>query len=212
MKHKKPKLVILSAPSGCGKDTIIEKVCEQIPNVGVSVSCTTRDPRHNKKKDRMEEEGIDYFFISEEEFAAKVKAGDFLEYARFNGEWYGTPRDYVENLYAQGNDVIILNIENQGAMQVKAMDPTAVSIFVLPPDAETLRRRLHDRKSETLEEIISRMVRNEEQVKNCYFFDYIVMNDQLDEAVQDVVHIIAAARRKTYLHKELIDQVIASFD
>ena len=121
MENNKPKLFTLSAPSGCGKDAIIEEVCKRLPHVGLSVSCTTREPRFDKKKNRWEEEGVDYFFIDDEAFAEKVRQGGFLEYARFADRWYGTPRAYVEELYAQGNDAVILNIENQGAMQIKAM-------------------------------------------------------------------------------------------
>ena len=211
MENNKPKLFTLSALSGCGKDAIIEEVCKRLPHVGLSVSCTTREPRFDKKKNRWEEEGVDYFFIDDEAFAEKVRQGGFLEYARFADRWYGTPRAYVEELYARGNDAVILNIENQGAMQIKAMDPTAVSIFILPPSAQELRRRLIERATDTMEEIEKRMVENTEQMKIAYAFDYIVMNDVKEEAIQDIVHIIAAERRKAYLHKRLIDQVNATF-
>ena len=211
MENNKPILITISAPSGCGKDAIIEEVCKRLPHVGLSVSCTTRERRFDKKKNRWEQEGVDYFFIGREEFDEKIRQNEFLEYARFTKNWYGTPRAYVEELHARGNDVVILNIENQGAMQIKAMDPTAVSIFILPPSARELRRRLIERAAETLEEIENRMVKNAEQLRMAYAFDYIVMNDVKEEAIEDVVHIIAAERRKAYLHKRLIDQVNATF-
>lgn len=211
MENNKPILITISAPSGCGKDAIIEEVCKRLPHVGLSVSCTTRERRFDKKKNRWEQEGVDYFFIGQEEFDEKIRQNEFLEYARFTKNWYGTPRAYVEELHARGNDVVILNIENQGAMQIKAMDPTAVSIFILPPSARELRRRLIERAAETLEEIENRMVKNAEQLRMAYAFDYIVMNDVKEEAIEDVVHIIAAERRKAYLHKRLIDQVNATF-
>lgn len=212
MKRKHHSLVIISAPSGCGKDTIIKEVCKRLDHIGVSISCTTRPPRKKKETGLFEQEGVDYFFIEKDEFEAKIQQNGFLEYASFNGKWYGTPCDYVDRLRAEGNDIVILNIENRGAMQVKAVDPTAVSIFILPPSAHELRQRLIDRKSETVEEIENRMIQNTEQVKTAYPYDYVVMNDVLEDAIQEVVHIICAVRRRTHLHKELIDQVSATFD
>ena len=110
-----------------------------------------------------------------------------------------------------GNNIIILNIENQGAAQIKATDPTSVSIFILPPSAQELRRRLVDRKSETLEQVEKRMAKGKEQMLMAYAYDYVVMNDDLDAAVEDVVHIISTVRRRTMLNKELIDQINATF-
>ncbi len=134
-----------------------------------------------------------------------------MEYADNKGGLYGTPCAYVEQLQKNGNDIIILNIENQGAAQVKAIDPTAVSIFILPPSVQELRRRLVDRKSETPEQVEKRMVKGAEQMRMAYIYDYVVMNDDLETAVEDVVHIINTARRRTVLHKELIDQINATF-
>lgn len=141
-------LVVISAPSGCGKDTIIEKVCQRLGGIGVSISCTTRDPRP-KSDGSYEKYGVDYFFIGRLEFEDRICQNGFLEYTDGKGDLYGTPRANVEKLRDEGNDIIILNIENQGAAQIKATDPTAVSIFILPPSAQKLRRRLVDRKSET---------------------------------------------------------------
>ena len=203
-------LVIISAPSGCGKDTIIEKVCQRLIGIGVSISCTTRKARQ-KKDGSYEQHGVDYFFMEKPEFEARIREDGFLEYADVKGDLYGTPRTYVEKLISDGNDVIILNIENDGAAQVKAANPDAVSIFILPPSAQELRHRLVDRKSETSEQIERRMAKSTEQMKTAYNYDYVVMNDDLENAVQDVVHIICAVRCRTILHKELIDQINATF-
>ena len=208
--NKASSLVVISAPSGCGKDTIIEKVCQRLDGIGVSVSCTTRDPRP-KSDGSCEQHGVDYFFIKRPEFEECMSKNGFLEHANNKGDLYGTPRAYVEKLRKEGNDIIILNIENQGAAQIKAMDSTAVSIFILPPSAQELRRRLIDRKSETPEQVEKRMAKGKEQMQLAYAYDYVVMNDDLNAAVDDVVHIISTVRRRTMLHKELIDRINATF-
>jgi len=210
MNTEHSNLVIISAPSGCGKDTIIEKVCQHLNGIAVSISCTTRKARQ-KKDGTYEQHGVDYFFIEKPEFEKRICEKSFLEYADVKGDLYGTPCAYVEKLISDGNDVIILNIENDGAAQVKATYPDAVSIFILPPSAQELRRRLVDRKSETPEQIERRMLKSTEQMKTAYTYDYVVLNDDLETAVQDVVHIICTVRRRTMLHKDLIDQINATF-
>ena len=210
MNQEHTSLVIISAPSGCGKDTIIEKVCQHLDGIGVSISCTTRDPRP-KSDGSYEQHGVDYFFIKRPEFEERICQNGFLEYANNKGDLYGTPRAYVEKLRDEGKDIIILNIENQGAAQIKATDPTAVSIFILPPSAQELRRRLVDRKSETPEQVEKRMAKSKEQMQMAYAYDYVVMNEELEAAVDDVIHIICTVRCRTILHKKLIDQINATF-
>lgn len=204
-------LVIISAPSGCGKDTIIEKVCQRIHGVGVSISCTTRAPRP-KSDGTFEQHGVDYFFINRPEFEERIRQHGFLEYADNKGDLYGTPCAYIEKLENDGADIIILNVENEGAAQIKSNNPSAVSIFILPPSAQELYRRLVNRKSETQQQIEKRMVKSAEQMKAAYTYDYVVLNDDLETAVQAVVHIINAVRQRTLLHKALIDQINATFD
>ena len=208
--ERNSSLVIISGPSGCGKDTIIEKVLQRMSGIGVSISCTTRSPR-KKGKNSMEQHGVDYFFVSQEEFAERIRANGFLEYANNKGDFYGTPRDYVEKLYKDGNDIVLLNIENLGAAQVKAIEPTVVSIFILPPSAQELRRRLIGRKTEPMDKVEKRYQKGMEQMQMAYVYDYAVMNDDLDTAVEQVVHILQAVRCRTMLHKELIDRVNATF-
>lgn len=209
--NKISSLVIISAPSGCGKDTIIEQVCQRLDGIGVSISCTTRDPRP-KGNGAYEQHGVDYFFIKHSEFEESMCQNAFLEYANIKGDLYGTPRAYVEELRNAGNDIIILNIENEGAAQIKAVDPTAVSIFILPPNAQELRRRLINRKSETFEQVERRIAKGKEQMRMAYTYDYVVMNEELNDAVEKVVHIISALRCRTMLHEELLDQINASFE
>lgn len=207
----KCSLVIISAPSGCGKDTIIEKVCQRLNGIGISISCTTRKARQ-KKDGSYEQHGVDYFFMEKPEFEARIRENGFLEYADVKGDLYGTPRVYVEKLISDGNNVIILNIENEGAAQVKAANPDAVSIFILPPSAQELRRRLVERNSETTEQIEKRMIKSAEQMKAAYSYDYVVLNDDLEVAVQEVIYIISAVRKRTTLHKALLDQINATFE
>ena len=211
MKNLMAHLVILSAPSGCGKDTIARRVRDRMPEVGIAVSCTTRAPRKDKITGKWEQHGVDYFFISEEEFLARAAAGDFLETAYVKGTWYGTPLSHLRQLDAEGKELIILIIENQGMMQFKAMDPTIPAIFVVPPSAHELKRRLVDRDEKTLEETQKRIEKGKEQMKCGYIYDYVVLNDELEEAIEDVYCIMRAHMKRTRYHKALLDRVNESY-
>lgn len=206
-----PVVAAISAPSGCGKDTIIERVLKRLSGAALSVSHTTRPPR-SKEGGGMEQHGIDYFFVDDAAFAEQVRSGEMLEHAEIHGHLYGTSRAGVRALAERGCDLIILNIETHGAMQVKAADPSAVTIFILPPSAQELRRRLVARSTDEPEDVEKRMGEAPAQVKMAYAYDYIVMNDNLDDAVEEVVHILSAAKRRAYLNKQLIDQVNRSFE
>lgn len=180
---KNISLIIISAPSGCGKDPIIDIVCKRLDGVALSVSCTTRKPRQ-KKDGTFEQDGVDYFFLDRAKFDQSVSENGFIEYAEDNkGDLYGTPCAYIQELKNSDYDVIILNIENQGAVQAKRQYPTAISIFILPPSAQELRRRLVERNSETPEQIEKRMIKSAEQMKAAYSYDYVVLNDDLEVAV-----------------------------
>lgn len=205
-----PVVAVISAPSGCGKDTIIERVLDRLPGAALSVSHTTRPPRP-KEGGGMEQHGVDYFFVDEAAFAEQIRSGEMLEYAEIHDHLYGTSRAGVRAMAERGCDLIILNIETCGAMQVKAADPSAVTIFILPPGAQELRRRLVDRGTDTPEDIEKRMSEAPAQVKMAYAYDYIVMNDKFDDAVEEVVHILRAAKRRIHLNKQLIDEVNKSF-
>lgn len=208
--NRSKSLVIISAPSGCGKDTIIERVCRRLDGVGVSISCTTRPPRP-KTDGTYEQHGVEYFFVGRPEFEEGVSRGGFLEHAEKNDELYGTPREYVEKLFAEGKDVVILNIEDQGMREIRKLEPDAVSIFILPPSAQEVRRRLINRKSEPMEKMERRMADNVLQMPTAHEYDYVVLNDDLERAVEDVIHIISAVRCRTMLHRGLIDRVNETF-
>lgn len=208
MTHRRMTIVI-SGPSGVGKGTICEEIVKRMPDMGVSISSTTRDPRA-KKDGSMEKHGVEYFFVDHETFEQKVQQGGFLEYAYVHGNYYGTSRDYVDSLKEQGKDVI-LEIDMQGAFQVKADDPTALTVFILPPEKRELRERLEGRHSETPESLEKRMKDAKGQMPLAYTYDYVVLNDDLETAVNDVIGIIRAARHRTTLNKENIDRINKSF-
>ncbi|MCR4403813.1 MAG: guanylate kinase [Candidatus Acetothermia bacterium] len=182
-----PRLFVLSGPSGVGKTTIVRAVLERIGNLEFSVSCTTRPPRAGER------EGVDYYFISPQQFAALVRAGQFLEHAWVYGHRYGTPLAEVEQRLQRGKSVL-LDIDTQGAAAVHRRRarlgfPTSF-IFVLPPSREELLRRLEGRKSETVEELRRRLEEAWEQTAAGMWFDYLVINRHLEEAISWVTRLI----------------------
>ena len=212
MDAKRTNLVVISGPSGCGKDTVIRLAREQLQGIGLSVSFTSRDPRYDRSKDRYEVEGVDYFFISSEAFEQRLAQDDFMEHAMHAGKHYGTSASHVAELFAQGNDVVILNIETNGAAQIRALEPTSVSVFIMPPNAQELRRRLRERGSETPEQQEKRYQEGKKQMRLAYSYDYVIVNDDKEAAARELVHILCAVRRRTMLHKAMIDKVNATFD
>lgn len=193
-------LVVFSGPSGVGKGTIMRPFLEENPRVRYSISATTRPPRPG------EENGVNYFFMSKEEFEGLVEEGKMLEHACYSGNYYGTPRDAVEQELAAGNDVV-LEIEVQGAQQVRRRCPDCVSVFVMPPSFQELANRLVGRKTESAEVIANRLAIAKREIDLAYEYDYILLNDQIDEAVHKLAVILEAAKcTATYL-REFIDEV-----
>ena len=188
-------LLIISGPSGSGKGTIVEQLVSEL-GYCVSISATTRNPRPNEK------DGIHYFFKTKEEFEKMIEKGELLEHAAFCGNYYGTPKKYVEEQLESGKN-IILEIEVQGALQVKKKYNDAVLIFTMPPTLTELRRRLEFRGTETKEVIDARINRAEEELEFLPDYDYIVINDTVDEAVKDVDCIVKAERMKCSRNPEL---------
>lgn len=186
---KKGKLYIVSGPSGCGKSTVLREVMAHRRKLYFSVSATTRAPRPGEK------DGVDYHFVTEAEFNAMVGRDELLEHATFVNCSYGTPRGPVEEKMAAGIDVV-LDIETQGARQVKAKMPEAVSVFILPPSLEELERRLRGRGTETDEKIKSRLATAAVELLEADTYDYRVVNDKVAEAAEEILKIMRKNRRK----------------
>lgn len=176
-------LIVVSAPAGCGKTTIIKELRRRRPDIGFSVSATTRPPRPG------DVDGRDYFFVSKPEFEAMIASGELLEYAEYVGNYYGTPRRAVEERLAGGSD-IVLDIEVQGAFQVKAAMPDAVSVFLLPPSFEELERRLVTRGTETAETIAKRLATAKTECARADEYDFRIVNDRVERAVSELEEVI----------------------
>ena len=193
-------LIILSGFSGSGKGTIVSKLMEEYDQYTVSVSATTRSPREG------EQEGVHYFFKTTEDFEKMIRKGAFLEYACYVGNYYGTPEGPVEELLAQGRDVI-LEIEYQGAVQVRSKRSDVVSIFVTPPSIEELERRLAERGTESEDVIRARLERAVEESQHMDEYDYILINDDLDVCTRQLHELVCAQHAKAVLQKEFISQI-----
>ena len=181
--EQKGILMVLSGFSGAGKGTLVKELLKKYDHYALSVSMTTRSPREGER------EGVEYFFTDREHFEETIRRGGLLEYAVYCGNYYGTPRAYVEEQLQAGNNVI-LEIEMQGGMQVKEKFPDALLIFISPPSAKALKERLTGRGTETPQEIEKRLLRAVEEVQYMKDYDYIVVNDNLEEAVDKVNHLI----------------------
>ena len=186
---KRGNLIILSGPSGVGKGTVLSALMKEYDDIHYSVSATTRKPRVG------EEEGNDYYFMSEEKFESLVEKNEFLEWAQVHNNYYGTPKKYVEKNLEQGEDVI-LEIDIQGAQQIKEKYPHGVFIFLLPPSLEELKSRIHRRGTETEKAIQTRMKNAEKEMDKVEDYDYAVVNDQIEDAINKLKSIIIAERCK----------------
>lgn len=193
-------LIVVSGFSGAGKGTLMKRLVEEYDNFALSVSATTRAPRPG------EEDGREYFFLSREQFEKKIAEHALIEYADYCGNYYGTPRDYVERKLAAGRDVI-LEIEIQGALKIKEQYPDALLLFVTTPDAAELRRRLSGRGTETEEVIKKRLRRAAKEAEGIEKYDYIVINDDLETCVRQLHGIIAAARHTPGRNEEFIEKM-----
>jgi guanylate kinase len=193
------KLFVISGPSGTGKGTICDLVAAK-GGVEVSISATTRNPREGEK------DGLSYFFLSRDDFESKIEKGEFLEYAKVYDNYYGTPKRNVEGKLESGKD-IILEIDIQGALQVKKTYPEAVLIYILPPSFEELKKRLIGRGTETEEIVKMRLSRMHGEIAMIGEYNYFVVNRDLDEAVERVRAIMTAEHlRVDKLEKELIER------
>lgn len=198
--ERKGLLIVVSGFAGSGKGTLMKRLVEDYDGYALSVSMTTRNPRPG------EVHGREYFFVSKEEFEQKMDEGGLIEYASYVENYYGTPRDYVEEQMAAGKDVL-LEIEIQGALKVRKRFPDAVLIFVLPPSVEELYRRLKNRGTETEDVIRKRMSRAREEAGVIGKYDYIVINDEIEESVRSLHGLIEAAHRTTGRNEEFIRDI-----
>ena len=192
-------LFVVTGASGTGKTTLVQAALTSIPGLRFSISATTRPPRDG------EEDGTDYHFLDQADFDARVEAGDFLEWARVYGNCYGTLRAQVENAIAQGES-ILLDIDTQGATQVRAAAPGAITIFILPPSLEALRTRLEARATDAPEVIQRRIHEAQLQLGQCANFDYLVVNDHLQSAHDQFQAVLVAELLRAARSPSLIDR------
>ena len=195
-------LLVISAPSGCGKDTVISSVLEKMKNDAyLSVSMTTRGIRPG------EQEGINYYYVTEEEFFRNVNEGNMLEYARYGSNYYGTPVKPVKKLMSEGK-VVILIIEVEGGGNVRKTFPEAVKVFSMPPSMQVLENRLRGRNTDSEQAILDRLEIAKKEMERAVEYDYIVENDKLETAVTDVLAIIRAERLKIKNMKNKLREVV----
>ena len=193
-------LIVVSGFSGAGKGTVMKEIMGQYDNYALSISATTRKPRAG------EEEGREYFFKSTEEFEKMIAKDELIEYARYVDNYYGTPKSYVQEQLDAGKDVI-LEIEIQGALKVKEKFPDTLLLFVTPPTSGELRRRLEGRGTETADVIDSRMKRAKDEAEGMDRYDYLIVNDVLEECVGLVHQIIQGEHRRSYRNVAFIERM-----
>ncbi|MBP3817945.1 MAG: guanylate kinase [Butyrivibrio sp.] len=197
---RKGIIIVVSGFSGAGKGTIMKELTKRYDQYALSISATTRNPREG------EENGREYFFITTEEFEKLIAEDGLIEHAKYVNNYYGTPRKYVEEKLSQGIDVI-LEIEIQGALQIKEQYKDAVLLFVMPPSAQVLEKRLRGRGTETDEVIAKRLARAKEEAIGIEKYDYIVVNDDLDECVEKVHEIISSAHNTPDRNADFINEM-----
>ncbi|MEO8649733.1 MAG: guanylate kinase [Acidobacteriota bacterium] len=198
-------LIIISSPSGGGKGTLIKEVRQTVPDLGYSVSFTTREARSG------EQNGREYFFVSADDFRARAEKGNFLEYATVHGHFYGTSKSHVEGIMNEGKDVI-LEIDVQGAALVTAKMPYATTIFILPPSYEVLRARLTSRATEGMKDLAVRLRNSFDEVREYSKFRYVVINDDLASASRRLASIIIGERQQVNRQTAEINSILHSFD
>lgn len=193
-------LTIISGFSGVGKGTLVKLLLEKYDNYALSISATTREPRDG------EEDGVNYFFVTRDEFERRIADNELLEYAEYVGNYYGTPRKYVEEQLNNGKDVL-LEIEIQGAMQIKKLMPDAMTIFIMPPTANALKERLVGRGTESEDVIAARLKRAVVESQGIEKYDNILVNDDLEESVKELNSIIQASHNSSFRNIDFINDI-----
>lgn len=198
---KKGILIVVSAPAGCGKDTILEQALKANGNLFYSVSATSRAMRPG------ETDGVSYHFRTREQFEEMIKNEELLEYTEYCGNYYGTPKKTVSDMLEAGKDVI-LKIEIEGAANIRKIFPDCTMIFILPPSIKELDRRLHKRGTETEEVILRRLEQARNELEFAKNYDYFVVNDDLDEAVQDFLSVVKGEKCSRKNSIGLVDEIL----
>ncbi len=193
-------LIVVSGFSGSGKGTLMKKLISTYDNYALSISMTTRTPRPGER------DGVEYFFTDREHFEEKIKQNGLIEYAQYCGNYYGTPRAYVEERLREGRDVV-LEIEIQGALKIKEKFPESLLLFVTPPDVSELQRRLRGRGTESEDVIARRLARAYEESEGMDAYDYIVVNDDLETCVKEINWLVEAARREPVRRSDFIKEI-----
>ena len=203
MKDKTGKLIVISAPSGTGKTTVVKRLLEKIPNIIASVSFTTRPMRENER------EGIDYFFVDKRKFETMVDSHQFIEHATVFGNYYGTQKQSLSSNLKKGKNVI-LEIDWQGALQVKEKMPSCIMIFLIPPSKQVLLSRLKNRGTDSEGEIENRFNQAVSDLNESNKFDHVLVNDQIEVAVENIAHCIEGNFNQLN-QSELVDKALKSF-
>ena len=196
-KKKQGQLIIVSGPSGAGKDTVINEVMKKQENAWISISATSREKRPGEK------EGINYYYLTKEEFEQKIEENYFLEYAEYAGNYYGTPKETIVEKLEKGIDVILV-IEIQGAMKIKELIPEALFIFIMPPSENELMKRLKGRKTEDKKKIIERFNIAYKEINEVTKYNYVVINDEVKEAALKIKAIIKAEKCRVDRIEEML--------
>ncbi len=195
-------LFIVSSPSGAGKTTLTHRLLQDFPDLGFSVSHTTREPRAN------EVNGQDYHFVSEDEFRALAEQEQFAELAEVHGHRYGTSVGELDRAKASGKNGILFDVDYQGARQLKAKFPDAVAVFILPPSMDELKRRLEGRGLDDEETMRRRFAKAKEEIEHYSIFDYVVVNDDLQQALSELRSIIRAERCRSWRHADRAESLL----